>query len=441
MRTSCPSISPGAAAHATTSPPHPKTRAPAPLRPRGTPLATRPASLYNHAMADPQPVPARVHNIVAARAQFGPDLDLLLAGLARLDPLADAAIAALSPADFARLDATLAGNASSDVPPAVRDLLASVATWPAWVDWQRVERGCQLFLRAGIAGGLVLGLRALPYGYAAPAGNKPLVFSGRLAEMAPRRLAETARFVTAVCEPGALRRRGDAFTIALKVRLMHAQVRRLLLRSGHWRADLWGAPINQHDMVATTLLFSQVFVDGLRLMGLHVDPSEADDYIHLWRVVGWLLGVEEALLPVDERAARTTAEAIYLTQGPPDRDSRALVAALLAGPAQTARTPAERRRAAVRMRISRQLCRHLLGNTLADALEVPHDRPAVVPQLFYNTLAGLERGRRSHPALGRLAASIGRRYWDAVLSIGLGDRPAEFAPPERLSSRTALRGP
>jgi hypothetical protein len=391
---------------------------------------------------DPRPVPARVCNYAAARAQFGDRLDALVAGLDRLDPLADLAIAELAehPGGFARLDAALAGCATAghlDASPAVRTLLASVAEWPAWVDWARVERGCRLFLRAGVAGGLVLGLRALPYGYAAPAGNKPLVFSGRLAEMGPRRLAETAKFVTAVCEPGALRRRGDALTIALKVRLMHAQVRRLLLRSGRWDAARWSAPINQHDMVATTLLFSQVFLDGLRLMGLRVDPSEGDDYIHLWRVVGWLVGVEEPLLADDERGARATAEAIYLTQGPPDRDSRALVAALLAGPKQVARTPAEQRRARVRVRISGQLCRHLLGNTLADDLGVPDDQPALAPSILYGAIAGFDRTRRALPALDRWAAAAGRGYWARVLSLGLGDRPAEFAPPAKLATKPA----
>mgnify|MGYP000514678130 CR=1 FL=1 len=383
-----------------------------------------------------RPVPARVHNIAAARTQFGARIDTLVAGLDRVDPPADAAIAELAgqPGAFARLDAALAGDASATITPAVRDLLDRVATYPAWVDWQRVERGCNLFLRAGVAGGLVLGLRSLPYGYAAPAGNKPLVFSGRLAEMGPRRLAETAKFVTAVCEPGALRRRGDALAISLKVRLMHAQVRRLLLRSGKWDAGLWSMPINQHDMVATTLLFSQVFLDGLRLLGLRVDAGEGDDYIHLWRVVGWLLGVEEPLLPDDERAALATAEAIYLTQGPPDRDSRALVAALLSGPAQQARTPAEQRQARLRIQISRQLCRHLLGNTLADELDVPHDRPALAPSLIYGAISGLDRTRRLIPALGRLTAEAGRRYWAGVLSLGLGDHPAEFAPPANLSS-------
>jgi hypothetical protein len=389
-------------------------------------------------MAAALPVPARVHHVEAARAQFGGRVDRLITALDDLDPLADAAAAALDrPGSHALVDAALRGQTDPrTLPSALRELLASVAEFPAWVDWARVDRGCHVFLRAGFAGGLVLGLRSLPYGYAAPAGNKPLVFSGRLAERAPRRLAETARFVAAVSEPGALRRREDGFAITLKVRLMHAQVRRLLLGSGRWDSARWSAPINQHDMLGTVFLFSQVFLDGLRLLGLRISRAEGDDFIHLWRVIGWLIGVDEALLPDDETDARASAEAIYLTQGPPDDDSRALAAALLGSPGQTARTPAEQRQAAVRMRISRQLCRHLLGNELADQMHVPDDRPVLATPLLCGALAGLDRARASLPALDRLAARAGRRYWDAVVAVGLGGQPAEFAPPARL-----LRGP
>jgi hypothetical protein len=375
-----------------------------------------------------------VHRLAAARAQFGGRVDALVDALDRVDPLADAAVDALAarPGGAALVDAALRG-AADDAPPALRELLAGVATWPAWVDWRRAQRGCHLFLRAGLAGGLVLGLRSLPYGYAAPAGNKPLVFSGRLAEMGARRIAETARFVAAVSEPGALERRGDAVGITLKVRLMHAQVRRLLLRSGRWDFAAWSAPINQHDMVATILLFSQVYLDGLRLLGLRVDPAEADDFIHLWRVVGWLIGVEEPLLPDDQAGARATAEAIYLTQGPPDADSRALVAALLSAPLRGAATPAERRQAEARVQLSRRLCRHLLGDPLADALAVPRADGPDLATLLRRTLAGLDRARALVPGLDRLAAAAGRRYWDSVIALGLGGHEAEFAPPDRLS--------
>ena len=379
-------------------------------------------------------VPARVHSVAAARAQFGARVDALIDALDRLDPLADAASAALAdiPGAHALVDAAIAGT-TTDLPPALRELLASVAEFPAWVDWARVERGCHLFMRAGFAGGLVLGLRSLPYGYAAAAGNKPLVFSGRLAERAPRRLAETARFVAAVSEPRGLQSRGEGFAITLKVRLMHAQVRRLLLQSGRWDHALWSAPINQHDMLGTIFLFSQVFLDGLRMLGLRISRAEADDFIHLWRVIGWLIGVEVDLLPDDEREARAWAEAIYLTQGPPDDDSRALAAALLRSPLQTARTPAEQRQAATRVRITHQLCRHLLGKQMADLLAIPDERPALATPILCGALASLDLARATVPALDRLAARAGRRYWDGVVAMGLGGLPADFAPPARLA--------
>lgn len=389
-------------------------------------------------MAD-RTAPARVHCVDAARAQFGGRVDRLIAGLDRQDPLADAVADELAgrPNAHALVDAALQGVvAPAALPPALRALLASVADFPTWVEWPRVERACHVFLRAGFAGGLVLGLRSLPYGYAAPAGNKPLVFSGRLAERAPRRLAETARFVAAVCEPGGLRRRGEGHAITLKVRLMHAQVRRLLAESGRWDAARWSAPINQHDMLATILLFSQVFLDGLRLLGLRVTRAEGDDFIHLWRVIGWLIGVDAHLLADDERDATAWSEAILLTQGAPDDDSRALVAALLRAPTQTARNPAEARRAAARMRLSQQLCRHLLGTSLADALAIPAEGPGLAAPLLRGALSALDRARARLPGLERLAAAAGRRYWDDVVALGLAGQPADFAPPRRLAGST-----
>ncbi|HEY8379068.1 MAG TPA: oxygenase MpaB family protein, partial [Nannocystis sp.] len=327
-------------------------------------------------------VPARVHNLPAARAQFGDLVDRLLPLLGRADPLADAAAAHLATCPNSQAVVEAAFGDPARAPEPLAALLASVAGVPDWVDLARVGRAGHLFRRAGVIGGFVLGLRSLVFGYAAPAGNKPLVFSGRLREAAPRRLAETARFVTAVCEPGGLLPGGQGRTIALRVRLMHAQVRRLLLESGRWNHAAWSTPINQHDMLATGLLFSQVYLDGLRLFGLRVDPDEADDYIHLWRFASWLLGVDTDLLPDREPEARRLAECIFLTQGPPDSDSRALTAALLQAPLQLARTPVTRRLAAARVRLSASICRHLVGNSLADALGVPPDRhPFTLPVL------------------------------------------------------------
>jgi hypothetical protein len=377
-------------------------------------------------------LPARVHNLPAARAQFGDLVDRLLPALHRGDPLADAAVEFLAD----RPDAGRLVDAALDEPQAAPDPLAAmlvpVAGIPEWADCSRVDRACHLFLRAGVVGGFVLGLRSLVHGYAAPAGNKPLAFSGQLRERAPRRLAETARFVAAVCEPGGLLPGGEGRKIALKVRLMHAQVRRLLLRSGRWNDAAWALPINQHDMIGTNLLFSHIFLDGLRLLGLHVGPEEADDYIHLWKFAGWLLGVETELLPDREHGARELAECIYLTQGPPDADSRALTAALLHSPVQVAATPMQRRLAAARVRLSHALCRHLIGNDLADALGVPQADSFAVP-LLVDLLGGLDRVRQVYPPAEAAAERFGRRYWQFVIDVGLGGGPATFSMPDRLS--------
>jgi hypothetical protein len=380
-------------------------------------------------------LPARVHNLPAARAQFGDLVDRLLPALHRGDPLADAAVEFLAD----RPDAGRIVDTALDHPAAAPDPLAAmlvpVAGIPAWADCSRVDRACHLFLRSGVVGGFVLGLRSLVHGYAAPAGNKPLAFSGQLRERAPRRLAETARFVAAVCEPGGLLPGGEGRKIALKVRLMHAQVRRLLLRSGRWNDAAWALPINQHDMLGTSLLFSHIFLDGLRLLGLRVGPEEADDYIHLWKFAGWILGVETDLLPDREHDAREVAECIYLTQGIPDADSRALTAALLHSPVQVAGTPLQRRLAAARVRLSHGLCRHLIGNDLADALGVPQADAFSVP-LLVDLLAGLDRVRQAYPSAEAAAERFGRRYWQFVIDVGLGGGSATFAMPDRLS-----RGP
>lgn len=379
------------------------------------------------------PVPARVHNLQVARAQFGDLPDRLAEGLGRLDPLADAAAGYLATCPDGQAVVAAGLERPERAPEPLAALLAATEGMPGWADPGRIARACGLFLRAGVVGGFVLGLRSLIHGYAAPVGNKPLVLSGRLQERAPRRLAETARFVSAVCEPAGLWPGGLGRTIALKVRLMHAQVRRLLLRSARWSREAWGLPINQHDMVATSLLFSHVFLDGLRMLGLQVAREEADDYVHLWRCVGWLIGADSALLPDREDEARALTECIYLTQGPPDADSRALTAALLRAPLQAARTPGERRLAGLRVRVSYSVCRHLVGNTLGDALGVPPERHAFAMPALVRALGGLDRLRSAVPGFEARAAAAGRRYWEAVIEIGLGGGEATFAMPERLA--------
>jgi hypothetical protein len=389
-------------------------------------------------------IPSRFTDLDAARARFGDRVDRLAPYLLRVDPLADAAVEGLGALPSGRgwplLNEALASGvaAVSDAPAALRELFAEVDRVPPWVDWQALDEGGSLLMRAGTLGGIVLGARSIVLGYASPGGNKPLVFSGRLKEQAARRLNETSRFVQAVCRPGGMQRFSDGFAITLKVRLMHAEVRRMIRRSGRWDDARWGAPINQHDMAATTLLFSVVVIDGLRLLGFDVSHEEAERYQQLWRYVGRVIGCDPELTPASVVEARQLGELIAATQGAPDDDSRALTRALIHAGLDVAKTPAEQRRARVGVEIGKTMVRGLLGDAMADALAVPESRWRHAMALVRGVNAAAERVRRRVPAAREAAIAGGNRYWDRVVEIGLQGATAEFRPPERLAVQASI---
>lgn len=377
------------------------------------------------------PFPTRFVNLDAARSRFGARVDRLGPYFSVGDPLADAVVAelgTLAPGrGFRALDDALQRGLSPDTPPAVRALIESLEDVPPWVDEETVDHGGELLMRSGVLGGLVLAAKSIVHGYASPAGNKPLVLSGRLLEQAARRLNETSRFVQAVCRPGGMHRFGDGFAITVKVRVMHAQVRRLCLASGRWNGGAWGAPVNQHDMAATTLLFSLALLEGLRTFGVAFTHDEAERYMHLFRYVGHVIGVDARLLPTGQLDGMKLAELIYTTQGAPDDDARALVHALMhQGIAQTK----DRARDARITAIGYGLCRGLVGDELADQLAVPRDRYRFALPAIRTMTRAAERVRVRVPAAHRAAVEHGTQYWDRVVTIGLAGATAEFRLPE-----------
>ncbi len=370
-------------------------------------------------------LPARVKQVEVARRKHGDLIDRLAPALHRTDPLADAVAEELAAMPMghaiARFDRALRGDAK-DTSPAVRQLIESMSEVPAWVDWDRIERAGATLFRTGAAGGIVLGAKCLVHGYAAPAGNKPLVLSGKLRRgHVPRRLAETSRFVAVTCEPGALRRNGEGFVITGKVRLIHAQVRRLLRERGY-REDLYCAPISQHDMMATMLLFSHAFLEGVRTFGYEIDHDEADDFIHLWRWSSALMGVEPELLPATDREAARLADVIAITQGEPDADSRELVRDLMEHD-----PPGARQRHPREIALAYGFCRTLIGDELADALAVPKTPHRFAIDVARPAIKRFDRLQRRSRFLREQAIEAGHRYW-RMASM----RDAAFEPPGRL---------
>jgi ER-bound oxygenase mpaB/B'/Rubber oxygenase, catalytic domain len=382
----------------------------------------------------------RVVRVEEARARFGDRVDRLLPFLTRVDPLADRVISAIEDipegVGWQMVERALKHGIDrvDDPPIAFQAFFEAAEHVPVWVDWPTLDRGGAVLFRAGPIGGLVLGAKSLVYGYADPGGNKPLIMSGRLREQAARRLNETARFVQAVCRPGGLRPFADGYQITLKVRLMHARVRHMLLKSGRWNGAEWGAPINQHDMAATTLLFSLVVLEGMRQFGMQISASEGDDYMHLWRYAGHLIGVDQEIQPTSEAEGHRLAEVIRSTQRAPDDDSRALVRALMESGVSAGDSLAEKAMGRRSVHFGYAVCRELVGDEMADDLGVERTSWKLAVQMLKRAVRATERVRTSIAFADRQAIITGSRYWDRVVAIGLQGATAEFSLPNRLAA-------
>lgn len=215
---------------------------------------------------------------------------------------------------------------------ALRAFLIAHQVAPDWVDWARVKRGAQVMQGTGEHGMMVLRDAGLMAGYQAAAINQTLLKTGALERGAHRRIAETATWWLACTEEDGLKPGREGHRLTLHVRLMHALVRDQLSRAPSWDADWLGLPINQVDMQATYLAFSVVHLLGLRLTGMLFAQEDADAVMHLWRVMGWLVGVEDGLMCDDEATGRVLMYRNLITQAPPDETSALLGRALMNEP-------------------------------------------------------------------------------------------------------------
>lgn len=192
-----------------------------------------------------------------------------------------------------------------DAPPALRDFFACVEATPDWVDPVLLERGAAVYRRFGQNAADVLLQLSLIGGYRFGGPPDLLVATGGLAgDSTRRRLGETQKWTASVSEPGAMQRAadgtwGEGWRLTVHVRAMHALVDASFV--DRWDVERWGLPVNQADQAATLGLFDAVVLLGVRVLGVPVSADDSRAVMHLWRYVGWLLGVDEQWLVDDER--------------------------------------------------------------------------------------------------------------------------------------------
>ncbi|MGH6645713.1 oxygenase MpaB family protein [Aquabacterium sp.] len=223
-------------------------------------------------------------------------------------------------------------SAGDDTPPALRRLIEHAQTVPEWVNPALMAHGARFLQSTGLHGMRVLRDAGLMAGYQASAINQTLVQTGALSRGAQRRVSETTSWWLDCTADGGMVPHGPGWKATMHVRVMHALVRQNVRQRPSWDAASFGLPINQLDLQATYLAFSVVQLLALRTTGFVVTSADARAVMHLWRYIGWLMGVDNAWLCDDEMQGRVSLYGNLLSQAPPDDSSAALGQALMDEP-------------------------------------------------------------------------------------------------------------
>jgi hypothetical protein len=287
---------------------------------------------------------------------------------------------------------------------------------PSWVDPEQIRRGQRVFLKYTPSISMALYYRSLVAGFSIPKISKVIQSTAYLAPPstpsdATLRLIDTAALLGA-CFMGDLKPGEEGWKTAMYVRILHAKVRRSLCkRTGKraWDTAAYGIPINQEDIGATLLAFSINALVGVEYVGgIAISQEETKDYLAVWRYIGWLLGVYcdgdswTSLRPLDPCGpgwdpsqpdsiahARASLESIIFHLMTPDESSYVIAHHLLnVGRPQrnkNGQTVLSTQRPVVAKSkpepkspvkgfffyFRALVCRHCIGDSLADALKLP----------------------------------------------------------------------
>ena len=283
---------------------------------------------------------------------------------------------------------------------------------PDWVDWDQLQRGIDVFITYTPVMGLSLYYLSLVPGFSIPKIAQVLKHTQYLAppstnKQVQRRLLDTGGFIMSCMvknipendnskyvdndrwlSAASLRPGGIGWQMALRVRVLHAKVRRNLLSRDDWNKEKFGIPINQEDMAATLLAFSVNALSGVEFAANQsLSKEDQLDYLALWRYIGWLLGVSlhidpcgpgqnNNIFPSDPVIhSRAMLESIIIHLMHPDELSSIISNHLLrvgrseANPNTDSTTYHKNESFGYLYRSF--MCRTMIGNELANALTIP----------------------------------------------------------------------
>jgi hypothetical protein len=322
-----------------------------------------------------------------------------------------------------------------EAPDFLKTLFSQIDTEPAWLDRELIELGQQAICRTGIVGTLIMRDVALMGGYGNSAINKPLVFTGSLSNSASRRTSETRAFAVDATRPGALGRLGKGFKTTIRVRFLHAVLRRRIRSHPDWRDDEWGVPINQGDMLATNLAFSVVYLSGMRALGFRYRQREREGIIHLWRYLGYLMGIDEDILATNEKEGLRIIYTLLISQPEADEDTRTLARALMNEPYEIMGNGRfAKLKAEFQVRVHNGISHFFLGSVPYRNLGLPENRRWTwIPLLIFPVVTATETLRQLMPYGNQVFAKLGVAWRDNWIKRTLKNQTAAYKPVETLA--------
>ena len=303
------------------------------------------------------------------------------------DPVADAAVEELASLDRAEATLFISAlmeqedvDAFSDAPPALRAFFDEMESPPAWVDIDAFTPGIRMFHRNSrlVLGAFVGGV--LVEGFSTNI-SKSFFITGRVRDSGVRRLKQNNRHMIELFVPGGMDRGGDGWKLSVRIRLVHAQVRRLLNESGDWDRGAWGEPISAAHVGFAISAFSARLLKHLESLGAVFSDEERKSFMAVWRYSGHLMGIPDTILYKTEEEALRVFEAGRLCEPPPAPEAASMAHSLVnSAPLVIGIDDPDARHSLSRYVFS--VSRALIGNELADALRYPSGKTLGVLEWF-----------------------------------------------------------
>ncbi|HEV7670982.1 MAG TPA: oxygenase MpaB family protein [Thermoanaerobaculia bacterium] len=211
--------------------------------------------------------------------------------------------------------------------PGVRRYLSAPVEYPSWVDRERLATAQAWFSEWGLLALMSLFLKALPQYFAdADACQVFRVMDIFRAESLKRFVVEIAQLTFDVMAPGGLdvdpdppqpgvaQTQSSGVVALRKLRLHHSIVRRQVLakseREGAGWDPAWGSPLNQEDLALAVASYALWTLDGARKLKIEVSAEDEAGGLEAWKVIGFLIGMDDRLQPADPEEARRLMAAI-----------------------------------------------------------------------------------------------------------------------------------